>query len=86
MALSWVKVVRSDGGGAGDSVFVNANYFDIAGFVGTAFETETGKDTFETLDANGFPIWRKELVVTQPAGNTQSNPVAVTLDPVAPGT
>jgi hypothetical protein len=83
---AWVKVVRNDGGGVGDSVYVNANYFDIAGFVGTAFETETGKDTFETLDANGFPIWRKEKVITQAADNTKDNPVPVTLEPVAPGT
>ena len=83
---AWVKVVRNDGGGAGDSVYVNTNYFDIAGFIGTAFVTETGKDIFETLDSNGFPIWRKELVVTEPAGNTKDNPVSVTLEPIAPGT
>ena len=83
---AWVKVARNDGAGAGDSVFVNGNYFDIAGFVGTAFETITGRDTFETLDADGYPIWRKTQDIVPPADNSEANPVAVTLEPVAPGT
>ena len=51
MALCWVKVVRSDGGGISDSVYVDGNYADIAGAIGTPFRTETGQNTFETLDA-----------------------------------
>jgi hypothetical protein len=84
MATCWVKVVRSDGGGVGDDVFVNANFVDAAGIVGTAFRTETGQDTFETLDANGQPNWRKVQTVDRLPGNRKSNPVLVTLELIAP--
>ena len=82
MALCWVKVVRSDGGGVGDEVYVNANYVDAAGVVGTTFETETGKDTFETLGATGFPTWQADQVIKRPQDNAENNPVSVTLEPV----
>jgi hypothetical protein len=85
VALCWVRVVRSDDGGVGDDVYVNSNYIDPAGFVGTAFKTETGRDTFETLGIDGFPNWRKDQVIDQPPDNSEANPVSVTLDPVVPG-
>jgi hypothetical protein len=79
MAQSWVKVVRDDGGGLGDAIFIDENYGDAGGFVGTAFETDTGKHTFETLDAGGLPAWSADQVIGRPAGNSEQHPVVVTL-------
>jgi len=81
MALCWVKVLRSDGGGISDAVYVDGNYADIAGAIGTPFRTETGQNTFETLDANQLVTWQKTLVIKKPPGNAGANPVVVTLDP-----
>ncbi|HSY89113.1 MAG TPA: hypothetical protein VLA85_21295 [Verrucomicrobiae bacterium] len=81
MALCWVKVIRSDGGGISDSVYVDGNYADIAGAIGTPFRTETGQNTFETLDAGLAVTWQKTLVIKKPPDNQGSNPVLVTLDP-----
>jgi len=82
MPLSWVKVVRSDGGGSGDNVYVDANYVDVAGFIGQPLATDSGQHTFETLDANDRPAWRKKTTIDPPPDNSQSNPVLVTLAPV----
>jgi hypothetical protein len=84
MALCWVKVVRSDGTGVDEDVFVNANYVDAAGFVGTAFRTETGQNTFETLDATPAPDWRATIVIERPRGNSKRRPVLVTLELIPP--
>ena len=81
MALCWVKVVRSDGGGVSDSVYVDGNYVDIAGAIGTPFRTETGLNTFETLDADLTVTWQKTTVIKKPPGNEGADPVVVTLDP-----
>jgi hypothetical protein len=82
MALSWVKVVRSDGGGIGDWIYVDGNYVDIAGAIGTPFRTETGQNTFETLGPGLLVTWRKTQVIDHPDGNAGGNPLLVTLDPV----
>ena len=82
MALGWVKVVRSDGGGAGDDVYIDANYVDVAGFVSQPLATDTGQHTFETLDAGNRPAWRKVATIDPPPGNSQDDPVLVTLTPV----
>ena len=79
MALGWVKIVRSDGGGAGDDVFIDANYVDVAGFIGQPLATDSGQHTFETLDASGKPAWRKVATIDPPPDNSQDNPVLVTL-------
>jgi hypothetical protein len=81
MALAWVKVVRSDGGGAGDDVYVDGNYVDAAGVLGTPFRTQTGQNTFETADPAWTITWQKTIVVDKPAGNAKADPVLVTLDP-----
>jgi hypothetical protein len=82
MAETWVRVERADGGGQGDSVFIDANYVDAAGFVGTALRTETGQHTFETLDGGTTVAWRAVESVAAPLGNSEANPVPVTLQPV----
>jgi hypothetical protein len=81
VAEAWVRVVRSDGGGVGDKVFIDGNYVDAAGVVGTPFVTETGQHTFETIDAAEQPTWQKTQTVGQPPGNSQNHPVIVTLEP-----
>ena len=82
MALTWVMVVRSDGDGVGDAVYIDANYVDAAGSIGTPLKTDTGQHTFETFDDNGEPNWALIETVGCPPGNNQSNPVVVTLEPV----
>lgn len=59
METSWVNVKRSDGGGVGNKIYVNGNYVDVAGLVGTPFEVETGDNIFETLDLNKKVDWYK---------------------------
>lgn len=81
---SWVIVLRSDGSGKGEDVYVSGNYVDAAGVIGTAFKTETGQCTFETLDDSGEPDWCKVQVIDCPPGNSGSDPVKVTLDKVLP--
>jgi hypothetical protein len=81
MALTWVKVVRSDSGGTGQNVYVDGNYVDAAGVVGTPLRTSTGQNTFETVDADLEPMWAKTIVIDKPASNARSNPVIVTLEP-----
>ncbi len=81
MALCWVKVLRSDGGGISDSVYVDGNYADIAGAIGTPFRTATGQNSFETLGPGLVVTWEKTLVIKKPPGNEGANPVVVTLDP-----
>ena len=82
MPRSWVKVVRSDGGGTGDNVYVDTDYVDVGGFVGQALATDSGQHTFETLGADDKPAWRKVATIDPPPGNSQDDPVLVTLTPV----
>ena len=82
MPLSWVKVVRNDGGGGGDNLYVDANYVDVAGFVGQPLATDTGQHRFETLDADDRPAWRRVATIDPPPGNSRDDPVLVTLLPV----
>ena len=49
MALSWVKVT---GATTGRDVFVNGNFIDAAGGIGTPFRVETGMNTFALLKAD----------------------------------
>ena len=79
MPLSWVKVVRSDGGGTGDDVYIDANYVDVAGFVGQALATDSGQHTFETLGDGGKPAWRKVATIDPPPGESRDDPALVTL-------
>jgi hypothetical protein len=81
MADAWVRVVRSDGGGGGDGVFVDGNYVDAAGVIGTSFVTDTGQHTFETIDAAERPTWHKTQSIGQPPGNSRNRPVVVILEP-----
>jgi hypothetical protein len=81
MADSWVRVVRSDGGGAGFAVFIDENYADAAGAIGTAFVTDTGQHTFETVDGAGQPTWQTTQIIDRPPGNSELQPVTVVLAP-----
>jgi len=84
MARSWVVVERSDGDGIGDNVYVNGNYADVAGFIGTPFMTETGNNIFETLSFDNEITWRKWQLIGFPApGNTEENPAIVLMHPVS---
>ena len=82
MQRSWVKVARSDGGGTGDDVYVDADYSDVGGFVGQPLATDSGRHTFETLGKDGKPAWRKVATIDPPPDNSQDNPIPVTLVPV----
>jgi hypothetical protein len=83
METSWVNVKRSDGHGVGNKVYVNGNYADTAGFVGTPFEVETGDDIFETLDSNKKVDWRTRQTIEQPPpGGSENHAVSVILKKV----
>ncbi|HEX7008072.1 MAG TPA: hypothetical protein VF274_13100 [Alphaproteobacteria bacterium] len=85
MALCWVKVVRADGDGFGDEVFIDGNIGpdEAAGLVGIAFVTETGQHDFETLDSNLDTTWfADDVTVVKRPGNGEDNPYLVTLIPV----
>jgi hypothetical protein len=83
METSWVNVKRSDGEGLGNKVYVNGNYIDTAGVVGTPFEVETGDDIFETLDSNKKVDWRKRQTIEQPPpGESEDHAVPVILNKV----
>ena len=82
MVLSWVNVVRSDGGGVGDAVYVDGNYVDAAGSIGTPFKTDTGQHTFETVGPDQKPNWRQVQTIGQPPGNNEHSPVSVNLESV----
>jgi hypothetical protein len=84
MALSWVNVVRSDGGGESYAVYVDANYVDAAGLVGKPFKTETGQHTFETLDPDQKPNWRKLQTIGRSRTNRKKTPIVVILEAVEP--
>jgi photosystem II stability/assembly factor-like uncharacterized protein len=81
MADSWVRVVQSDGGGAGAEIFVDENYGDAAGAIGTAFVTDTGQHTFQTIDAAGQPAWQTTQIIDRPPDNSEEQPVTVVLAP-----
>jgi len=81
MVNCWVKVVRSDGNGTGDDVFVNGNYVDPAGAIGTAFLVATGGNIFETLAADQSVDWAMTQTITRPPDNSRRKPVPVTLQP-----
>lgn len=82
MAMTWVKVVRSDGAGDGDDLYMDGNFADKAGKVGRPLRTETGEHNFVTVDAELKPKWQKRQTVDKPPGNAMDNPVIVTLEPV----
>ena len=84
--LSWVNVVRDDGSGAGNDVFVDGQFADPAGFVGEPFRTDTGQHTFQTLGPDNFPDWEKLQTIDKPSGNGKQNPVPVVLQRVLPKT
>jgi hypothetical protein len=83
MAMTWVKVVRSDDGGVGDDLYMDGNYVDKAGKIGTPLRTQTGEHTFETVDGNSKPLWSKIETVDKPHDNAKTHPVVVTLEPAA---
>jgi hypothetical protein len=80
MADAWVRVVRSDGGGIGDAVFVDGNSVDPAGAIDTPFVVDTGQHTFETVDAG--VTWQTTQTIDPPPGDSQNSPAVVVLAPV----
>jgi hypothetical protein len=82
MAMTWVKVVRSDGAGDGDDLYMDGNFADKAGKIGISLRTETGEHNFVTVDAEFKPQWQKRQIVDKPPGNARDNPVIVRLEPV----
>jgi hypothetical protein len=82
MAMTWINVVRSDGEGDGDEFFMDGMFAERAGRIGNPLRTETGKHTFEVVDAGFNALFRATQTVDKPQGNSKSNPVLVTLDPV----
>lgn len=52
-----VRVVRADGGGNGESVYIDRYYGQSAGLIGQVINVAAGLRTFETLDATGNPNW-----------------------------
>jgi len=81
MPLSWVRVQRQDGQSTGDEVFVGGAYEFPAGFLGTPFRTETGENTFETIDSDQTPVWRAvQEIRLADASNT---PETAALGPVS---
>jgi hypothetical protein len=81
MADCWVRVVRSDGGGVGEPVFIDGNYVDPAGVIRTPFVTDTGQHTFETIETAERPTWQRTQTIDRPPGNSARHPVAVILAP-----
>jgi hypothetical protein len=73
MAFS-VTVVRSDGSGTGDNVYIDARYVQAASKIGQPMNVAAGKRTFETVDENDDPTWS--------ATETISEDTTVTLQPV----
>ena len=83
MPLAWVRVVRADGGGLGEDVFVDGNYVDPIGVVSMPFRTATGQNTFETLDLSRKPNWRKiQTIELVDANNKKKDAVLVMLERV----
>ena len=81
MADCWVRVMRSDGGGVGEPVFIDGNYVDPAGVIRTPFVTDTGQHTFETIETAERPTWQRTQTIDRPPGNSARHPVAVILAP-----
>ena len=81
MVDSWVRAGRSDGGGIGNDVYVNGNYTQAAGVVGTSFLVETGGNIFETLAADLSIDWAATATIARPPDNSRDHPVLVTLQP-----
>ncbi|HXJ02591.1 MAG TPA: hypothetical protein VNH44_15320 [Micropepsaceae bacterium] len=82
MAMTWLKVVRSDGGGEDDDFYMDGDFIDKAGTIGKPLRAETGDHIFEIVDAQFKPLWRKQQVVDRPQGNSSVTPVTVTLEQV----
>ena len=83
MANAWVVVSRADGGGMGDSVYVNGDYVDAAGAIGTPFVVETGDNLFEALGPDGKVHWRATQIIDEPPpGASKDDPVPVTVNPL----
>jgi len=82
MAMTWVSVVRSDGGGVGDEFFIDGNFAERGGRLGTPFHTNSGQHTFQVVDAKFTPLFEKTQVVLKTENNSDDNPIIVTLEPV----
>ena len=73
--MASVTVMRADGRGIGDDVYIDARYDQAAGAIGEVINVATGQRTFETVDENDNPTWS--------ATQTIDGDTTVTLQPVA---
>lgn len=81
MALCWVKVERSDGGGSGDPFYIDGQYVDVAGRIGRPLKVRTGSRLFETFGPDDQIAWHKRQVCELSEDNSKTNPLLVTLEP-----
>lgn len=82
MAVTWVNVVRSDGGGEGDEFFIDGNFAESGGRLGKTFRTDSGKHTFQVVNDEFKPLFEKTHVVRKTDSNSKDNPIVVNLEPV----
>lgn len=85
MALVWVSVARSDGGGGGDGFFIDGNYVDVAGHLGTPIKVRTGSRLFEIIEPDDRIAWQARHVCRRSKNNSETHPILVILQPVPPG-
>jgi hypothetical protein len=83
MALVWVTVARSDGGGGGDAFFIDGNYVDIAGHLGTPIKLRTGSRLFEIFGPDDEIAWQARHICRRSRHNSETNPIVVILEPAA---
>ena len=82
MALVWVTVERSDGGGSGDPFFIDGNYVDVAGHLGTPIKVRTGSRLFEIFGPGDQIAWHVRQVCKRSRNNSETNPIIVILEPI----
>jgi len=82
MARCWVKVARSDDGGSGDPFYIDGNYVDVAGRIGTPIKVRTGSRLFEIFGPDDQIAWHVRRVCRRSRNNSETNPIIVILEPV----
>lgn len=82
MALCWVIVERSDGGGIDEPFYIDGNYVDVAGHVGTPLKVRTGSRLFEAFNADDEIAWHKRQTCKRSKDNSENDPLPVILEPI----
>jgi hypothetical protein len=81
--MAWIKVVRGDGRGNGNKVYVGGNRVQSFCTIGQTIQSPTGTYTFVTLDQNDDPDWKRTANLVTPPGDDQDDPIIVILQPAA---